>query len=51
MVPIIVITDDRSALRRMAAYMRRQHGGKLYMGRRASREANAIRTGRIGQGQ
>jgi hypothetical protein len=50
-VPIIVIADERSALRQMAAYMRRQHGGKVYMGRRDLRETNAVRTGRLGQGR
>jgi hypothetical protein len=34
----------------MATHVRRQHGGKLYMGRRVLREANAIRAGRIGKG-
>jgi len=46
-VPIIVVADERSAVRHMAAYMRKQHGGKLYMGRRVLRDANAVRAGRI----
>lgn len=40
-VPIVVIADERLALRQTAAYMRR----------RALRESNAVRTGRLGQGQ
>jgi hemolysin-activating ACP:hemolysin acyltransferase len=48
-VPIIVIADDRSVLRQLAAYMRRQHGGKPYMGRRVLREVNAVRAGRLGK--
>ncbi|MBB3018325.1 hemolysin-activating ACP:hemolysin acyltransferase [Microvirga lupini] len=48
-VPIMVVSDDRMALRQLAATMRRHHGGKLYMGRRVLREANAVRTGRIGK--
>lgn len=46
-VPIIVVADERTALRQLADHVRRQHGGKLYMGRRVLREANAVRTGRI----
>lgn len=46
-VPIIAIADDRSALRQLVSHMRKLHGGKIYMGRRASREGKAVRSGRI----
>jgi hemolysin-activating ACP:hemolysin acyltransferase len=46
-VPIIAIADERSALRLMVSHVRNLYGGKSYMGRRALREANAIRSGRI----
>ena len=47
-VPIIAIADHRSALRELVSHMRNLYGGKIYMGRRALREGNAVRSGRIG---
>lgn len=49
LVPTIVIAEDRQALRQLTIFIRRVHGGRPYMGRRALRDENAIRQGRIGR--
>jgi len=49
LVPIVVIADDRQALRQLTVFMRRLHGGRPYMGRRALRTVNAIRRGQVGR--
>jgi hemolysin-activating ACP:hemolysin acyltransferase len=47
-VPIVIIADDRQALRQLVTFFRKRYGGKTYLGRRASREVNFVRRGRVG---
>lgn len=49
LVPIIIIADDRQALRQLTLFIRRLHGGRPYMGRRALRTEHGLRQGRIGR--
>ena len=46
-VMIAAIADDTSALRQLVAHVRGKYKGRTYMGRRAGREDNAIRSGHL----
>jgi hemolysin-activating ACP:hemolysin acyltransferase len=44
-VVIVAIADDTLVLRQLVAHLRGNYRGKIYMGRRAGRVDNAIRSG------